>query len=354
MVLPRWVNDYHKLNANTIADNHPLPLVNDILQDCTGHHFYGKIDMTNSFFQTKMHPDSIKYTAVNTPFSLYEWLVMPMGLHNSPVVHQWWVFSTLHSLISKICHIYLDNIIIWSNSLEQHEENVHLVLEALQMANLYCSVKKSTLFCREVDFLGHHISEHGIKLDPKKINHIVNWPVPKSATDVRAFLGLVRYVANFLPMLVDYTRILSPLTHKTADMDSSGWDANHQSAFNKIKSLVIGADCLTNINHDDMGKNRIFVTCDASHWQMGAVLSFSSTWATTCLVAYDSMALKEAQLNYPVHEKELLAIIRALQKWCSNLLGSPITIYTDHHTLENFDQQKDLSRRQAHLQEFMA
>jgi hypothetical protein len=87
-VLPRWVNDYRKLNSNTIADNHPLPLVEDILRDCAGHTFYGKIDMTNSFFQTRMDPDSIKYTAVNTPFGLYEWCVMPMGLRNSPAVHQ--------------------------------------------------------------------------------------------------------------------------------------------------------------------------------------------------------------------------------------------------------------------------
>jgi hypothetical protein len=136
-------------------------------------------------------------------------------------------------------------------------------------------------------------------------------------------------------------------------MDFPGWDSNHQSAFDKIKSLVVDADCLMNINHDDMGDNRIFVTCDASDWQMGAVLSFGSTWATAHLVAYDSMALKEAQLNYPVHEKELLAIICALQKWRSDLLGSPITIYTDYCTLENFDQQKDLSRRQACWQEFM-
>ena len=87
-VLPCWVNDYHKLNANMTADNHLLPLVSDILCDCMGHNFYSKIDMTNLFFQTKMHPDSVKYTAVNTPFGMYEWLVMPMGLWNSPAVHQ--------------------------------------------------------------------------------------------------------------------------------------------------------------------------------------------------------------------------------------------------------------------------
>jgi Reverse transcriptase (RNA-dependent DNA polymerase) len=139
-VLPRWVNDYRKLNLNTIADNHLLPLVEDILHDCAGHSFYGKIDMTNSFFQTRMHPDSIKFTAVNTPFGLYKWLVMPMGLRNSPAVHQRHVTSALRDLIGQICHVYLDDIIIWSDSLAEHEERVKLVLEALRKASLYCSV----------------------------------------------------------------------------------------------------------------------------------------------------------------------------------------------------------------------
>jgi len=123
-VLPRWVNDYQKLNQNTVLDNHPLPLVNDILHDCANHSYYGKIDMTNSFFQMKMDPDSIKYTAVNTPFGLYKWCVMPMGLRNSAAVHQWCVMSALRSLIGQICHVYLDDIVIWSNSLEEHECNV--------------------------------------------------------------------------------------------------------------------------------------------------------------------------------------------------------------------------------------
>ena len=133
-----------------------------------------------------MHPDSIKYTMVNTPFGLYEWLVMPMGLWNSLAVHQRHIFSALHNIIGKIYHVYLDNIIIWSNSLAEHDANVRLVLEALCTANLYCSLKKSCLFATEVDFLGHHISSCGIEPDLKKIKCITNWPIPKSATDVCA------------------------------------------------------------------------------------------------------------------------------------------------------------------------
>ena len=262
-----------------------------------------------------MHPDSVKFTAVNTPFGLYEWLVMPMGLQNSPAVHQQRVFSALHALIGRICHVYLDNIIIWSNSLTKHETNIALVLEALRKGSLYCSVRKSVLFCREVDFLGHHISECGIEADPKKVDCILNWPIPKSATEVCAFLGLVWYIADFLPQLADHTCVLTPLTHKGTDTNFPAWFPEHQTVFENIKALVIGSDCLININHDNMGDNRIFVTCDASDCRTGAVLSFSKTWETVRPVTFDSVALKGAQANYPVHEKELLTIIRALTKW---------------------------------------
>ena len=250
--------------------------------------------------------------------------------------------------------MYLDDIVIWSNSLEEHERNVQDVLDALRLSNLYCSVKKSALFCREIDLLGHHISARGIEADAKKVDRIVNWPVPKTSTEVRAFLGLVRYVADFLPKLADHTSILTPLTHKSADLEFPPWDTCHQYAFEKIKDLVLSRDCLTTINHDNMEDNKIFVTCDASDRRTGSVLSYGTTWETARPVAFDSMALKSAQVNYPVHEKELLAIIRALQKWRSELLGAPIIVYTDHRTLENFDQQKDLSQWQARWQEFMA
>ena len=208
------------------------------------------------------------------------------------------------------------------------------------------------MFTHKVDFLGHHISICGIEPDPKKVEQIVNWPVPTSMTEIHGFLGLVHYIADFLPLLADYTQILTPLTHKSADLASPTWGGDHQVAFEKIKSLVVSANCLTMIDHDNMGKNCVFVTCDSSDWRTGTVLSYGLTWETACPIAFNSMALKAAQLHYPVHEKELLAIIHMLQKWRSNLLSLPITIYTDHQTLENFDHQKDLSRCQACWQEF--
>ena len=163
---PCWVNDYHDLNANTIRDNFPLPRVDDILADCTKGKIFGKMDMTNSFFQTHVHPDDIHLTAVWTPWGLYEWTVMPMGGCNAPSTHQHHMTDALCELIGKICHVYLDDIIIWSQTVEEHEINVAKILEALWTANLFCNGAKMTLFAMEISFLGHKISAAGIQADP--------------------------------------------------------------------------------------------------------------------------------------------------------------------------------------------
>ena len=134
------------------------------------------------------------------------------------------------------------------------------------------------LFSHEVDFLGHHISVRRIEPDPRKIKRIINWPTPQNSTDVCAFLGLVHYMADFLPLLVDHTQILMPLTHKAADTTFPTWTYKHQKAFKNTKALVVSADCLTTIEHDNMGENSVFVMCDASNRQTGADLSYGLTW----------------------------------------------------------------------------
>ena len=204
-----------------------------------------------------------------------------------------------------------------------------------------------------MDFLRHHISARGIEPNTSKIQKILDWPIPTNSTEVQAFLGLVRYIASFLPKLANHTYILTPLTNKSSKTLFS-WTAEHQCTFESIKALVVGANCLTVVDHINPGKNKIFVTCDARDWHMGACLSFGETWEMARLVAYDSMQLGAVERNYLIHEKELLAVVRALKKWRSDLLGSEFTVYTDHHTLENFDTQRDLSRRQLRWQEFMS
>lgn len=171
-----------------------------------------------------MHSDDCHLTAVSTPFRLYEWLVMLMGLKNAPSIHQWQVTSALHKYIGKICHIYLDDIIIWSNDINKHHRNVQLVLQALKDTQLYCNLKKTKLFCREINFLGYHISQAGIVADNSKVEHILDWPIPKSTMEVCGFLGLVRYIAVFLPNLTDHMVVLTELTHKDCDKNFPAWE----------------------------------------------------------------------------------------------------------------------------------
>ena len=278
-VFPCWVNDYCVLNSNTVLDSYPLPRVDDILADCAKGQIWSHLDMTNSFFHTWVHPDDIHLTTVTTPFGLYEWTAMPQGLKNAPPIHQHRMNAALCPLIGKICHIYIDDIIIWSNTVAEHVKHIDMVMNALITAQLFCNPKKCDFFLMEMDFLGHHISARGIEPNTSKIQKILDWPIPTNSTEVWAFLGLVQYVASFLPKLADHTYILTPLTNKSSKTLLS-WTVEHQCAFESIKALVVGADCLTVVDHINPGKNKIFVTCDASDWCTGACLSFGETWET--------------------------------------------------------------------------
>ena len=301
-----------------------------------------------------MHPDDIHLTAVNTPWGLYEWLVMPMGIKNAPSIHQQRVTAALRPFIGKICHVYLDDIVIWSENIDDHVKNVRTILQALEDAKLYCNPKKTKLFCMEIIFLGHRISARGIEPDEGKADRIKNWPTPSSSSEVHSFLRLVCYLAVFLPKLAKHTVVLDELTCKECDKDFPGWENYHQLAFDSIKNLVTSPACLTTIDPRLMPDYKIFVTTDASDTGSGAILSFGPSYKLARPVAYDSHSFKGTELNYPVHEKELLTIIRALAKWRTDLLGYQFEVWTDHRTLEHFNTQRDLSRRQARWMEFMS
>lgn len=145
----------------------------------------------------------------------------------------------LQGLLGKFCHIYIDNIIVWADNVEDHEKYIRLIMEALMVAQLYLNPRKCKLFQLEVDFLGHHISGRGIEANSGKVDCVLQWPVPKSATDVRAFLGLVRYIAAYLPQLAEHTRMLTLLTRKEFKTQFPRWTDEMNFAFEAIKKLVV-------------------------------------------------------------------------------------------------------------------
>lgn len=262
LVFPRWVNNYRILNSNTVMDSYPLPRIDGILADCGCGKVFSKMDMTNSFFQTRVHPDDIHLMAVSTPFGLFEWLIMPMGLRNAPSIHQRRVALALRDLLGKFCHIYIDNIIMWLNDIEEHNRHLCLVMTALQEAWLFMNPDKCEIFKLSVDFVGHHISAAGIEANSGKVDKILNWPVPKSVQDMRVFLGLMRYISSYLPQLAEHTQILTPLTKKEFKSSFPAWTDDLNYVFEAIKKLVVSRECLTVIDQDEPGDNKIFVTTD--------------------------------------------------------------------------------------------
>lgn len=215
--LPRMAIDYCKLNAGAIRDRTPLPNIDEILAKAGQAQYWGKIDMTNSFFQTRVHPDDIHLTAFTTPFGMFEWVVMPMGWCNSLAIHQRRMYKALGKLIGVSCFVYMDDIIVYSPDLRTHEENCRAVLEALRENDLYASTKKTELVSTGVEFCGHVISRCGVEADPSKIAKIQEWLTPRSTKDLRSFLGLTQYLRKFLEKLASLTAVLMPLTTKEAE-----------------------------------------------------------------------------------------------------------------------------------------
>ncbi|SCV73215.1 BQ2448_7140 [Microbotryum intermedium] len=311
-IMPRWVNNYQILNAATVPDCTPLPLPDEILSVSARARFWSKIDMTNSFFQTKMVEEDIPKTAVATPWGLFEWVVMPMGLSNAPATHQRHVNEALSNLIGKSCFVYLDDITIFSNTIEEHQTHVREVLKALRRADLYCSLKKTKLFTMSCDFLGHVISRNGIAADQSKVDRIVEWPRPRTVTELRGFLGLVQYLRKFINGLAQHTKPLSDLTSKNANVRLM-WGVEQERHFNAIKAIVTLLPCLKPIDHTELA-DPLWVMTDASNVGIGAVLLQGQDWRKAHPVAYWSQQYISAEANYPTHEQELLAVYLKTQE----------------------------------------
>ncbi|SGY12583.1 BQ5605_C011g06548 [Microbotryum silenes-dioicae] len=297
------------LNKHTVKDRTPLPLPDDILSMCSNAQFWAKIDMTNSFFQTKMAEEDIPKTAVSTPWGLYEWTIMPMGLCNAPATHQQCVNEALQGLLGTICFVYLDDITIFADTLEEHEARVRQVLDALRRAKLYCSPTKTNLATTECSFLGHIINRAGVHADPKKIQRIEDWALPKTVKELRGLSSIATL-----------------------------WTPNKVRHFKAIKAIVTSLDCLRPPNHS-ADTAPFWVMTDASNHGIGGVLLQGQEWKMARPIAYWSRQYIPAERNYPTHKQELLAIVKALKEWRIDLLGSHFHILTDHSTLEHFQTQ---------------
>jgi hypothetical protein len=339
----RFCVDYRGLNALTVKDRYPLPLIRESLRNMARARWFTKLDIISAFHKIRMHPGEEWKTAFRTRYGLFEWNVTPFGLTGAPTTFQRFINQVLQEHLDDFVSAYVDDIIIYSSrSLADHQRKVSEVLQKLKDAGLQCDIGKSEFEQDSVKYLGFIIEAgKGLRVDPKKVEAIRAWEAPKSLKEVRSFLGFANFYRSFIPRFADLSAPLTRLTKKDVLFH---WDDACQEAFVELKELFINAPILA---HFEEGRQTI-LEADASGWATGAVLSQVQDDGVLRPCAYLSQKLTPAESNYEIHDKELLAIIRALREWRPELKMVPrFTILTDHKNLRYFNKARHLSERQA-------
>ncbi|KAJ0604535.1 putative nucleotidyltransferase, Ribonuclease H [Helianthus annuus] len=208
----RMCIDYRELNKLTIKNRYPLPRIDDLFDQLQGSSYYSKIDLRSGYHQLRIQEESVPKTAFRTRYGHYEFLVMPFGLTNAPAVFMDLMNRVCKPYLDKFVIVFIDDILIYSRTKEEHEQHLRTILELLKKEKLYAKFSKCEFWIREVQFLGHVVNEKGIHVDPSKIEAIKNWEAPKTPTEVRQFLGLAGYYRRFIE---NFSKIAQPLTALT-------------------------------------------------------------------------------------------------------------------------------------------
>lgn len=342
----RLVLDYRLLNCKTIKSRYPLPRMDDLIDRLFRARYFSKLDLRTGFYQVGMDRNSIHKTAFATPMGHFEFLVMPMGLCNAPSTFQSLVNSIFGPAFRQFCLVYLDDVLIFSNTREEHLEHVERVLATLREHRLYAKREKCEWMREEIVFLGYRVGRGNRYIDPAKVAAIQQVDAPRTVTDVRSFLGLVNFCRLHIRDLAEFTAPLHRLTKKDVEFQ---WTDTEDTAFKEIKKRIAENVAL---RIPDLEKPFV-VRTDASLSGLGAVLCQADEEGCLVPVAFESRVLTPAEKNYPVHELELLAIVHALRIWRHYLEGVPFTVETDHKGLQSIAKEGYKSRRMARWIEFL-
>ena len=339
----RMCIDYRALNKITVKNRYPLPRIDDTLDKLSGSTLFTALDLASGYHQLRITPEDIPKSAFTTPLGHFEWLVLPFGLCNAPATFQSAMNRMLAPFLNSFVTVYLDDILIFSKNAEDHARHLRLVLDVLRKNQLHVKLSKCEFWRSEVKYLGHIVGSDGIRMDPKKVDAIRNWPVPKDMTELRSFVGLANYFRRFI---AHFSSLAAPLTSMfSLSRLPEVWPSQAIQAFENLKKSL-STDVL--LHYPDF--DRPFeVVSDASLNGTGAVLMQDSR-----PVAFTSKKLSPAERNYSTGEQELLGVVNALREWRCYLLSTrAFTLVTDHHPLTYLKTQANLSRRQARWVEFL-
>ncbi len=397
--------DYRGLNAITVKDRYPIPLISQLMDDLKGARIFTKIDLRGAYNLVRVAEGDEWKTAFRTHYGQYEYLVMPFGLTNAPAVFQRLMQEVLRKEIGEFAVVYLDDILIYSKTEEEHIQHVSTILERLQNNGLYAKLEKCEFHVKETLFLGVILSPDGLQMDPAKVEAVQSWEAPKTVKGLQRFIGFTNFYRKFIP---GFSKLMQPLTallkgrvHSKKGKRSRGdsnqpndevgkkgllgdsnqrrsgghkrkaptsdagdetlnseserhgkskktllpWTDKHTEAFETIKAAFLSD--VTLVFPD--GRKQFILETDASDFALGGVLSQKDEEGNLRPVAFHSRKLNPAEQNYEIYDKELLAIVDCLQTWRSYLIGpaQPTLILTDHRNLEYFMTMKQLNQRQA-------
>ena len=330
----RFCIDLRKLNARTIKDAQTLPHIEKSLDSLCGAVIFTSLDLKSGYWQVELDEDSIPYTAFTVgPLGFYECLRMPFGLTNAPATFQRLMENCLGDLHLNWCIIYLDDIIIYSKTPEEHVKRLEAVFKKLSKADLKLKPSKCEFFKSEITYLGHVVSNEGITTDPKKIKAIQLWPRPETVTQVRKFTGLTNYYRKFIH---NYAKVAKPLHQLVSGENaklkrtSVTWTVECEESFKKLKELCSNTPVLAYPNY----KEKFKLYTDASESGLRAVLTQVQSDGKERPIAYASRTLSKSEQNYDAHKLEFLALKWSVtDRFHEYLYGGTFDVYTDNNPL---------------------
>jgi hypothetical protein len=333
--------DYRALNKVTIKNKYPIPLIQDLMDRLCGASIFTKLDLRLGYWQVRVADGDEHKTTCVTRYGSYEFLVMPFGLTNASAIFCNLINDVLYDFLDNFVVVYLDDIVIYNRGIEDHVTHLSKVLSRLREYELYMKREKCEFPKAKIMFLGHLIREGQVKMDPRKIQAIVERTAPKSIPELRSFLGLTNYYRLFIEGYSKKTTPLSDLLKKNRRWE---WMVDSQQAFKKLKTAVASAPVL---GLPDFEKP-FEVHTDASDMAIDGVLVQEGH-----PIAFESRKLNDGEQNYSTHEKEMTPVVHCLGIWGVYLLGLKFVVKTDNVANTFFRTQKKLSQRQARWQEFL-
>ena len=336
----RFCVDYRKINALTKREEWPLPRAKDQFDKVAGCPYLSTADVESAFHHIPFAEDSQEFTTFVTDRGRWAFRIVPFGLTNGSFWMQK-LTSTVLRDCSSFCAVFIDDILIWSKTAEEHAKHIEMVLQRLRDNHLYLKLKKCKWFCSEVEYLGHMLSADGVRTCKSLTDKVQQWPVPRGVKDVQKFLGLAQYYSRFVH---HYAAISSPLTNLLKKGQEWRWGDDERKAFDTLKDAL----CCDPVLKPFDPRLPTFLETDASQLNVGL-------GAVLCQVhpdgphpvAYMSKKLSRAERAYEVHDLECLAIVVALKKWRHYVMGKHLPVYTDHAGLQHLLRQPHLNLRQV-------